>query len=230
MKNPFMDFRPGNYQKKENPARRIVREKQDTLEGIVKGYLGLVEEEIKDLLWVVEHGRVVKAYGAAVERLRHLKFDPEDIDAFCTKLDRTNRIPYLIPGPAGLFISALVNLSQEDHIQLRLEDFQRKLHFLGYGLVEGKTLTIHGDAGDFTGAGLSGGRLMIQGSTGNWCGAGMLSGEIWVGKHTGRNTGEWIQGGQIQVAGQIHSLGKNLYGGQIFEQGRCVTPEERQGN
>ena len=230
MKNPFMDFRPGSYQKKDNPAQRIVREEQDTLEGIVKGYLCLVEEEIKDLSWVVEHSRVVKAYGAAVERLRNLKFDQEDIEAFCTKLDRSNRIPYLIPGPAGLFVSALVNLSQENHIQLRLEDFQRRLHFLGYGLAEGKILTIHGDAGDFTGAGLSGGRLVVQGSTGNWCGAGMLSGEIWVSKRTGRNTGEWIQGGQIQVEGQIHSMGKNFFGGQIFEQGRCVTPEARQGN
>ncbi len=230
MKNPFKDFRPGNYQKKENPARRIVQLKQDTLEGIVKGYHCLVEEEIKDLSWIVEHSRVVKAYGIAVEKLRRLKFEQEDIEAFCVELDRSNSIPFLIPGPAGLYVSALVNLSQEAHIQLRLEDFQRPLHFLGYGLTEGKTLTIHGDVGDFTGAGLAGGRLVIEGSTGNWCGAGMLSGEIRVSKHSGRNTGEWIQGGQIQVAGQIHSMGQNFYGGQIFEQGRPVAPDAREGS
>ena len=75
MKNLFMDFRPGSYQKKENPAQRIARENQGRLESIIKGYLCLVEEEIKDLSWVVEHGHVVKAYGTAVERLRNLKFD-----------------------------------------------------------------------------------------------------------------------------------------------------------
>ena len=230
MKNPFKDFRPGIYQKKENPARRIVRVKQDTLEGILNGYHCLVENEIKNLSWIVEHSRVVKAYGIAVEKLRHLKFDQEDIEAFCAELDRSNSMPYLIPGPAGLYVSALVNLSPEAHIQLRLEEFQRPLHFLGYSLAEGKTLTIHGDTGDFAGAGLAGGCLLVEGSTGSWCGAGMLGGEIRVSKHSGRHTGEWIQGGQIRVAGQIHSIGQNFFGGQIFEQGRRVAPDAREGN
>ena len=95
MKNSFMDFHPDSYQKKENPAQRIVRVKQDTLEGIVEGYLCLVEEEIKDLSWVVEHSRVVKAYGAAVERLRNLKFDQGDIEAFCARARQLQQ--YSIP-------------------------------------------------------------------------------------------------------------------------------------
>lgn len=230
MKNSFVDFHPDSYQKKENPAQRIVRVKQDTLEGIVAGYLCLVEEEIKDLAWVVEHSRVVKAYAAAVERLGNLKFDQGDIEAFCAKLDSSNSIPYLIPGPAGLFVSALVNVSQESHIRLRLENFQRTLHFLGYGLAGGKILMIHGDVGDFSGAGLSGGRLVIQGSAGNWCGAGMMNGEILVSKHTGRNTGEWMQGGEIQVDGQIQSIGENLFAGRIYKQGRLIASETHDGD
>jgi len=102
--------------------------------------------------------------------------------------------------------------------------------FLGYGLTEGKILTIHGDVGDFTGAGLSGGRLVIQGSAGNWCGAGMMNGEILVSKHTGRNTGEWMQGGEIQVTGQIQSVGRNLFAGRISKQGVLIASEPHDGD
>ena len=226
MKNPFSDFRPENYQIKESPVQRIVEEKQDVFNHIIKGYLDLVENEIKDLAWVVEHSRVVKAYGAAVEGLRGLQYDQAYIEEFCAELDGSNSIPYMIPGPAGLYVSALVNCSQESHISLRLGDYQRPFHFLGYGLPEGKTLTLQGDGGDFIGAGLNGGRLVVQGSAGNWCGAGMMGGEIRVDRHTGRNTGEWMQGGEIRVDGQIHGIGKMLCGGCIFKQGRLIAPQE----
>ena len=166
---------------------------------------------------------MVKTYGAAVKKLRNLKVDQGDIEAFCAKLNSSNSIPYLIPGPAGLFVSALVNISQENHVRLRLENFQRRLHFLGYGLDENKILQIHGEVGDFTGAGLSGGRLEIQGSTGNWCGAGMINGVILVSKNTGQNTGEWMQGGEIRVDGQIQSIGKSLFAGKIYKQGKIIT-------
>ena len=223
MNNPFNDFSPDRYQMKENSAQRIVREKQDVSKGIIAGYLCMVEEEIKDLAWVVEHSRVVKAYGAAVERLQGLQYEQADIEEFCAELNGSNSIPYLIPGPAGLYVSALVNHSQEKHILLRTEDYQRAFHFLGYGLVKGKTLTLQGDGGDFTGAGLNGGSLVVQGSTGNWCGAGMMKGEILVGKNTGLNTGEWMHDGQIRVEGQIQSVSKSLFGGRIFQQGERIV-------
>ena len=223
MKNPFIDFHSESYQIKERPAHRIAEKKQDVFNRIIKGYLDLVENEIKDLAWIVEHGRVVKVYGAAVEGLQELQYDQAYIDEFCAELDGSNSIPYMIPGPAGLYASALVNCSQESHISLRLGDYQRPFHFLGYGLPEGKTLTLHGDGGDFLGAGLNGGRLVVQGAAGTWCGAGMMRGEILVDRHTGRNTGEWMQGGEIRVDGQIDGIGKMLFGGCIFKQGRLVA-------
>jgi formylmethanofuran dehydrogenase subunit C len=51
-----------------------------------------------------------------------------------------------------------------------------------------------------------------------------------VSKHTGRNTGEWMQGGEIQVDGQIQSIGKNLFAGRIYKQGRLIAPETHDGN
>lgn len=113
MINPFVEFRPVNYQIKENPLERIARVNQEISNAIIDGYRRLAEVEIKDLGWVVEHSRVVKAYGAAVERLRDLKFDQEDIEEFCAALSRSDGMPYMIAGPAGLYVSALVNHCQE---------------------------------------------------------------------------------------------------------------------
>ena len=44
MTTPFLDFRSVPYTKKEIPLDRIVREKEETLEQIVQGYLQLVDE------------------------------------------------------------------------------------------------------------------------------------------------------------------------------------------
>lgn len=226
MKNPFIDFRPEKYQIKERADQRITDKNKDVFKHILKVYFNLVENETKNLAWIVEHTHVVKAYGAAAEELRDLQYDQAYIEEFCEKLDSSNGIPYMIPGPAGIYLSALVNYSQDRHILLRTGDYQRLFHFLGYGLPEGKTLTLKGDGGDFIGAGLNGGRLVVQGSTGNWCGAGMLKGEIRVDRNTGENTGEWMHGGEIRVGGEIHSIGRTVFGGSIFKQGKLIVPRE----
>ncbi len=233
MKNPFLDFRSLPYRKKEIPLERIVREKEETLEHLVQGYLQLVEEEVRDLVWLVEESKVEKAYGAALKRIDGIPYDADDIDEFCALLDRSNKTPYLISGPAGIYISALVNRAREDHIVLCPKDYERTFHFLGYKLPEGKTLVLQGDVGDFTGAGLFGGCLIVEGSAGNWCGAGMMKGQIRVVQNTGRNTGEWMRGGEIHVDGTIQSVGSKFYGntgyrvlfgGKIYQQGKLLVP------
>ncbi len=226
MKNPFEDFGSLSVERKELPLERIVRAREEVMERMVHGYLKLVEEEVKDLVWLVEHSRVVKAYSAAVKSIRELHYDSDDIEEFCAELDSSNRIPYMISGPAGIYLSALVNHAQEDRIVLPLKDYQRAFHFVGYRLPDGKTLILQGDVGDFVGAGLSGGRLVVEGSVGNWCGAGMLKGEIQVMENSGQNTGEWMRGGEIHVEGRIRSVGKTLFGGRIFQRGKLVMPQE----
>jgi hypothetical protein len=233
MKNPFLDFRSVPYQKKEIPLERIVREKEETLEHLVQGYLQLVEEEVRDLVWLVEESKVEKAYGAALKRIDGIQYDADDIDEFCALLDRSNKAPYLISGPAGIYISALVNRAREDHIVLCPKDYERTFHFLGYKLPEGKTLVLQGDVGDFTGAGLFGGCLIVEGSAGNWCGAGMMKGQIRVVQNAGQNTGEWMRGGEIHVEGTIQSVGSKFYGntgyrvlfgGKIYQKGKLLVP------
>lgn len=221
-----MDFRSVHYQKKEIPLERIVKAKQEVMDRILESYFSIVEEEAKDLVWLVEHSRVVKTYDAAKESIRDLEYDQDDIEEFCAQLDSSQKVPYMISGPAGIYISALVNHIAQDSIVLGLKDYERTFHFLGFRLPEGKTLTLQGDVGDFIGAGLSGGRLVVEGSTRNWCGAGMMKGEIFVSSHTGQRTGEWMRGGEIHVDGNIWSTGKSIFGGKIYNRGKIVIPKE----
>jgi len=224
MKNPFVDFRSVPTRKKEIPLERIVRLKEETLGHILKSYLRVVEEEAKDLVWLVNRSRVVKTYDSAVEAIQDISYDQDDIEEFCAELDRSNDIPYMITGPAGIYASALINQSREEKIELQLTNFKRTFHFLGYRLPPGKTLLLKGDAGDFIGAGLAGGRLVVEGAVGNWCGAGMTKGEIVVTEYTGQKTGEWMRGGEIRVDERIRSMGETPFGGRIYERGQQVYP------
>jgi len=226
MINPFEDFKEYPYQRKEIPLDRIVRAKEKVMEQIVKGYLKLVDEEVKDLVWLVEHSRILKAYSSALQLIQGFEYDVDDIEELCLEIDKGGRIPYLVSGPAGVYLSALCNNAREESIHLRLSEFKRIFHFLGYRLPEGKTLELEGDVGDFIGASLSGGKLIVKGSTRNWTGAGMTKGEIFVSHHTGQNTGEWMRGGEIHVDGRIQGLGKTILGGRIYQQGRLVVPHD----
>ena len=223
MKNPFLEFRSVPYHRKEIPLERIVRAKQQVMESILEGYLHLVEDEAKDLVWLVEHSRVFKAYHNAVNSIQEINYDQDDIEEFCAELDSSTKIPYMIMGPAGIYVSALINESQEDRIVLRLKDFQRSFHLIGYRLPQQKTLVLQGNVGDFIGANLDGGCLVVEGDAGNWCGAGMEKGEILITGNTGKNTGEWMRGGEIRVEGYINSVAKHFSGGKIYEQEKLIV-------
>jgi hypothetical protein len=226
MRNPFQDFQAVHYKEKEIPLQQIVRAKQEVVERILGGYLQIVEAEAKDFVWLVERSRVLKTYNAAVESIQGFHYDSDDIEEFCGELDSANKIPYILKGPAGIYVSALINQSREDRIKLRLRDYQKKIHLLGYRLPAGKTLVVQGDLGDFAGANLTGGRLVVEGSVGNWCGAGMMQGDILVTGSAGWKMGEWMQAGEIHVEGYIRSLGKNIFGGSVYERGKLIFPQQ----
>jgi hypothetical protein len=227
MINPFEDFKKYPYKKREIPLDRIVQAKEAVMDQILEGYMKLVEEEVKDLVWLVEHSRLVKAYSAALRSVQKIDYDIDDIEEVCLELEKESRIPYLVSGPAGIYISALCNNAKEERIHLRLYELKRTFHFLGYRLPEGKTLVLEGNLGDFIGAGLSGGRLIVEGSTGNWAGAGMMDGELHIKENTGRNMGEWMSGGEIHVDGYIGGIGRSIRGGRVYHHGELIRPYDR---
>lgn len=223
IQNPFEEFRGYTFQSPSLPLEKIVQSSEAVMSRIREGYERLLEEEAKELVWMVQYNTIIKAYDVAEKHVREIHYAAEDIEDFCFALENTQKIPYLIPGPAGLYISALCNYAPEDELMLKLTELKTEINLLGFRLPRGKRLIIEGDTGDFTGIGLEGGELVIEGNAKNWTGAGMRSGKILVKKNIGLHTGEWMMGGEIYVAGRVRGMG-NIVEGKIFEKDRLVYP------
>ena len=225
MKNPFIEFHPDRFKKQEHHAEHIITVKEDVIGQLTESYLQILEDEIDNLAWMVEHHRIVNVYEKILDDIQYLEYTFYDIEAFCAQMDNAERLQLMVPGPAGLYISALINNSKDGQFVLRLLDYRYNFHFLGYRLPEGMTLILEGNAGDFIGAALNGGSLVVNGSVGGWCGAGMLGGDIHVRQNAGEQTGEWMHGGVIRVNGSIGSIGETRYGGQILQPGQSANLE-----
>ncbi|MBM4338584.1 MAG: hypothetical protein FJ110_03470 [Deltaproteobacteria bacterium] len=221
--NPFEEFRTFHFRKEEIPLDRIVQSAEVVMDQIRLGYEKLLEEEAKELVWMVQYNTIIKAYEVAEKYIKEIDYSAEDIEDFCFALENTQKIPYLIPGPAGIYISALCNYAKEEEIVLKLSELKTEINLIGFRLPKGKRLMVEGDTGDFTGIGLEGGEMVIEGSSKNWTGAGMRSGKILVKKNIGLHTGEWMMGGEIYVGGRVRGLG-NIVEGKVFEREKLVYP------
>jgi hypothetical protein len=225
MKNPFEEFKSFQKQRRDIPLDHIVKSRNITMARIMEGYEKLLEEEVKELVWLVQYNTVIKAYANAEKSIKDLKFKAEDIEDFCFELDNSDRIPYMITGPAGIYIAALCNHCEESEIVLKLEEMKTQINLLGYRLPGGKKLLIEGNVGDFAGIGVEGGEVIIEGNAKNYAGAGMRSGKLVVTKNVGHHTGEWMMGGEIFVGGRIRGLG-NIMDGKIYEREQLIYPKE----
>jgi hypothetical protein len=222
-RNPFEEFGTYALPQKDIPLDGIVRSTEAVMDQIRRGYEKLLEEEAKELVWMVQYNTIIKAYEVAERYVREVQYSAEDIEDFCFALENTQKIPYLIPGPAGLYISALCNYASEEEILLKLSELKTEINLLGFRLSKGKRLVIEGDTGDFTGIGVEGGELTVEGNAKNWTGAGMRSGKILVRKNIGLHTGEWMMGGEIFVGGRVRGLG-NIVDGKVYEREKLIYP------
>jgi hypothetical protein len=222
-RNPFEEFGTYVVPQKDIPLDEIVQSTEVVMDRIRGGYEKLLEEEAKELVWMVQYNAIIKAYEVAERYVREIQYTAEDIEDFCFALENTQKIPYLIPGPAGLYISALCNYVQEEEILLKLSELKTEINLLGFRLPRGRRLVIEGDTGDFTGIGVEGGELTVEGNAKNWTGAGMRSGKILVRKNIGLHTGEWMMGGEIYVGGRVRGLG-NIVEGKVYERDKLVFP------
>jgi hypothetical protein len=230
MKNPFDDFRDHQTREREIPLDSIIQSRDRVMSDIVKGYEKLLEEEVKELVWLVQYNTVIKAYTLAEKAVKEFDYRAEDIEEFCYELDTTDKIPYLITGPAGIYISALCNYAKEEEISLKLNDLKTQINLLGYRLPVGKKVVVEGNLGDFTGIGMEGGELIVEGNAKNYTGAGMKSGRIRVSKNIGLHTGEWMMGGEIHVGGRVRGMGK-IVDGKVYEDEKLIYPRNyRQSN
>jgi hypothetical protein len=230
MKNPFDDFKEHRMREREIPLDSIIESRDTVMSNIIKGYEKLLEEEVKELVWLVQYNTVIKAYTLAEKVVKEFDYRAEDIEEFCYELDSTDKIPYLITGPAGIYISTLCNYAKEEEIYLKLNDLKTQINLLGYRLPVGKKVIVEGNLGDFTGIGLEGGELVVEGNAKNYTGAGMKSGRIRVTKNIGLHTGEWMMGGEVFVGGRVRGMGK-IVDGKVYEDNKLIYPRNyRQSN
>ena len=230
MQNPFDDFRNYRTREIEIPLDTIIQSRDRVMSQITKGYEKLLEEEVKELVWLVQYNTVIKAYTLAEKVVKKFEYKAEDIEEFCYELDSTDKIPYLITGPAGIYISALCNYAQEEEMILKLNDLKTQINLLGYRLPVGKKVAVEGNLGDFTGIGMEGGELVVEGNAKNYTGAGMKSGRVRISKNIGLHTGEWMMGGEIFVGGRVRGLGK-IVDGKVYEDDKVIYPRNyRQSN
>jgi formylmethanofuran dehydrogenase subunit C len=230
MKNPFDDFKEHRTREREIPLDSIIQSRDRVMSNIIKGYEKLLEEEVKELVWLVQYNTVIKAYTLAEKVVKEFDYRAEDIEEFCYELDSTDKIPYLITGPAGIYISTLCNYAKEEEIYLKLNDLKTQINLLGYRLPVGKKVIVEGNLGDFSGIGLEGGELVVEGNAKNYTGAGMKSGRIRVTKNIGLHTGEWMMGGEILVGGRVRGMGK-IVDGKVYEDSKLIYPRNyRQSN
>jgi len=221
--NPFEAFRSYSATRRELPLDRILARRDQVLLQLSQSYQALIEEESKQLIWVVEQGALSRAYSTAVEALRSIDFTVEDLEDMCLELDTNDGVTTPMGAPSGLFIAAMCNQVPANDIALNLHIFRHRWPFLGYRLPRGRRLYLDGDAGDFVGALLDGGEVVVTGNAGNYTGIGMKTGTVQIGYSTGKYTGEGMRGGTLRVGGRIAALGR-VKQGVIYEGDLQVFP------
>src|SRR4030043_28341 len=128
--NPFEEFEVFAPEKSEIPLDQIVQSTEIVMDRIRWGYEKLLEEEAKELVWMVQYNTIIKAYEVAEKYVKEIDYAAEDIEDFCFALENTQRIPYLIPGPAGIYISALCNYTKEEEIALKLSELKTEINLI----------------------------------------------------------------------------------------------------
>jgi hypothetical protein len=239
MKNPFLDFKNVSVPNRDLPLERMVEKHRQMMEELLAVYLSFDADHIKEFCRLLTHGLNFNRYKTFLSSLEMPKFLASaltiastlyeyslrsiqsikvvqgHIEEFCAFMGLSKTAAFEQSAPLGLFISALINASKERRFELKLHNYPNSFHFLGYRLKEEKHLSVTGDLGHFTGAGLRGGYLKVTGSTGSWCGADMIGGRIKVTGDAHSKIGEQMKGGQIQVYGRIQEIAKYRCGGDI---------------
>ncbi len=190
----------------ENPKLRLIFQKY--------------EEWMKKDMLLYEH---------CTELLEGIKCSAEDVRDVVVALKKYE--PYKMFEFCGVFLSALVNMSDEDNFSILTTHFEKGVNFLGLNNL--KNLTILGNTNNFTGAYMKKGVITVKGNVNNNAGEGLKDGRINIfGDVLGGLLGGIADGGEIHVEGD---LGQSLSfisfthncSARIYHRGVQVWPKEK---
>ena len=72
--NPFEEFRTFQFRNVEIPLDRIVQSAELVMDQIRLGYEKLLEEEAKELVWMVQYNTIIKAYEVAEKYIKEIDY------------------------------------------------------------------------------------------------------------------------------------------------------------
>ncbi len=87
------------------------------------------------------------------------------------------------------------------------------------------SIRVIGNAKGLVGYEMTGGSIFIEGDAGDYVGTTMMGGRIEIKKNTGIDLGINMRNGEIHVDGTIKSVGRNISGGKIYNQGKLYYPQ-----
>ncbi|MFA5831763.1 MAG: hypothetical protein WC878_08125 [Candidatus Paceibacterota bacterium] len=82
---------------------------------------------------------------------------------------------------------------------------------IGKNLATGKSICVEGNAGDYIGDDMSGGKIYVEGNAGERTGFFMFGGEIHVKGDSGNNTGVFMGNGTLHIDGDVASFDKTAF-------------------
>ncbi len=165
--------------------------------------------------------------------------DPKEIKSdiiqeVVEELEKRNLSVFILNGKKnydGIPISALLNLSPEEKIEIEIKKpwnllgmyNQKNIRIkgkvrrcLGVGMIKGE-IVVEGDAEDYVGELMKSGKIIVNGNVENYAGYHMQGGEIWVNGDAGKGLGRFMEGGRIVVNGNAEDgIGDCMFGGEIW--------------
>jgi hypothetical protein len=216
-------------EKKEQEDLRIKVEKSERLEQIVRGF----ENALK-----VNENSIEKYYNEILRLVQITPTSKEILGFSILMSDYQDNMNF--KRNSGLYLSSLINKSDEKEFTINTRHLEKLPNFLG-NYNDGKIIKINGDAGDFMGHFMQGGKFYaenanyflgseMRGGTiyiknaGNFVGDSMQAGKIYA-ENAEDNVGFEMQCGTIHIGNSYKSLSDSIKGGNIYFQGKLIVKD-----
>jgi hypothetical protein len=210
----FRGFRP----MEEAPARKAEVKKDEKLEAILGSWNGFRKIELG--LSPVES----EVFRKACAIIGNARFGPPEGEKFSVMLPAYQdeaRFDYM----AGLFLSALVEMSAGDNFTIRTRGLTTKPSHLG--CFNRKRLTIDGDAGNYLGCKMRKGFIRVRGNAEAMLGMNMIGGMMIVHGRAGHSIGLGMNGGQMIISKTTDRerlrIYDNIVQGKVTIEGKIVA-------
>ncbi len=151
-----------------------------------------------------------RSYEKILYGIRELKYSAADIESLSLELINWQG-EESFSEKAGLFLSALINTSQEDGFVIHTANLNR-INLIGY--CNEKEVIVKGNCNRGVGSEMKGGSIQVDGNA-EEIGSGMECGKITVNGNADGNIGWFMKGGEITVEGNAGEVGRCMFNGSI---------------